>query len=393
MKELEEIVGAEFVTLQDGIVHVAPATTEEVSAVMKQCAHKVLVMSPRGGSTKVAWGNPVAASVVLDTRRLSGVREHVWQDMTATVGAGTTWAGLEEALAQHGQRVALDPVFAKSATVGGVIATNDGGSLRMRYGALRDLVLGMTVVLADGTIAKSGGKVVKNVAGYDLPKLLTGSFGTLGVVTEVTFRLHPLQAQEQTWTLRAADVRVLAEIAQKIVTGAMSVESLQLRNEVKGFALDVRFATGAESLAEHDVRLRSFAESAVMTPSDAGVWAEREALFGIAGATVLKVTCLPSKMAAVVEGFAGVGARCVADAVGIVTVALLGRADGIVELIEDLRSRLARDGGMVVVLRAADGMNAERWGGSPPAIEVMRAIKREFDPLNILNPGTFVGGI
>lgn len=393
MKMFEEIVGAEHVTEREGVLYVAPASTEEVSAVLKRCAEAGLVVSARGGGTKYLWGNAVAAQVVLETRRLAGIREHVWQDMTATVGAGTTWQELEQALAAHGQRVALDALFAGSATVGGVIATNDSGSLRMRYGSLRDLVLGMTIVLADGTIARSGGKVVKNVAGYDLPKLLTGSFGTLGVITEVTFRLHPLQTSTKTWTLRAADVRVLAEVAQKIVTGAMSVESLQMRNEVNGFVLDVRFATLPESLAEHEARLRAFAGDTTMAAGGDEVWAERETLFGIPGATVLKVTSLPAKMAAIVDGFSRVGARCVADAVGIVTVALLGKPDGIAALIEDLRARLRADGGMVVVLRAADGMNAERWGGSPPAIEVMRAIKREFDPKNVLNPGTFVGGI
>lgn len=393
MKALEEIVGAEHLTEREGVLHVSPASTEEVSQVLAQCAQAGLVVSARGGSTKYAWGNPVAARVILETRRLAGIREHVWQDMTATVGAGTTWGAMQQALVAHGQRVALDALFAKQATVGGVIATNDSGSLRMRYGSLRDLVLGMTIVLSDGTVARSGGKVVKNVAGYDLPKLLTGSFGTLGVITEVTFRLHPLQTSTQTWTLRAAEIRTLAEVAQKIVNGAMSVESLQMRNESDGFALDVRFATLPESLAEHEARLRTYASAATMTSSDETVWAEHEALFGIAGATVLKVTCLPAKMAAVVDGFSRVGARCVADAVGIVTVALLGKPDGVTALIEDLRSRLAADGGMAVVLCAGDGMKAERWGGSPPAIEVMRAIKREFDAKNILNPGTFVGGI
>ncbi len=124
--------------------------------------------------------------------RFDRVLEHTWQDLTCTVQAGCTWQSLQDALAQHGQFVALDPLWPERATVGGIIASNDSGSLRLRYGSLRDLVIGMTVVLADGTVAQVGGKVVKNVAGYDLHKLLIGAFGTLGVITEVTFRLHAI---------------------------------------------------------------------------------------------------------------------------------------------------------------------------------------------------------
>ena len=131
------------------------------------------------------------------------LREHAWHDMTCTVDAGFPWAEMQRALQQHGQMVALDPLWPQRATVGGVVACNDSGSLRLKYGGLRDLIIGMTVVLADGAIAKSGGKVVKNVAGYDIHKLMTGSFGTLGVVAQVSFRLHPVEEHARTWTFAA----------------------------------------------------------------------------------------------------------------------------------------------------------------------------------------------
>ena len=137
--------------------------------------------------------------------RLAALREHTWQDLTCTVEAGCTWSSLQSGLAQHAQQVALDPLWPERATIGGAIATNDSGSLRLRYGSLRDLVIGMTIVLADGTIAKTGGKVVKNVAGYDLHKLMIGAFGTLGVVTEVTFRLHAIPKHTETLTFGAAN--------------------------------------------------------------------------------------------------------------------------------------------------------------------------------------------
>jgi glycolate oxidase FAD binding subunit len=400
MQNFASIVGPEHVTEDSGIVTVSPASTDETAAVMRLCSEHTLVVTPRGGGTKLGWGNPVSPQVILDTRRLSGVREHSWQDLTATVGAGTPWAAMRKALADHSQCVALDPLFRTPATVGGIIATNDSGSLRMRYGSLRDLVIGMTIVLADGTIARSGGKVVKNVAGYDLPKLLTGSFGTLGIITEATFRLHPVHPHSETWTIRSGDVHSLASLQQKLFAAAMSIESLQMRNDDEGFALDVRFASLPEVLREHEQRLRQLCGALVLSKAEDDVWLARESLFENPDATILKITALPSKMSAILQGFQSlsanrINAACVADAVGIVTVALIAPPAQNAAVIDDLRARLRGDGGMVVILRPSSNLSEDidRWGGSPPAIEVMRAVKREFDPDRLLNPGKFVGGI
>jgi len=400
MPDLASVVGPEHVTEDSGITTVSPASTDETASIMRLCSEHKLVVTPRGGGTKLGWGNPVTPQVIVDTTRLSGVREHSWQDLTATVGAGTTWVAMNDALATHGQRVALDPAFASHATVGGIIANNDGGSLRMRYGSLRDLVIGMTIVLADGTIARSGGRVVKNVAGYDLPKLLTGSFGTLGIITEVTFRLHPVQAHSETWAVRSDAAQPLAALQQQLLGAAMSIESLQMRTEDDGFALDVRFASLPEVLREHEERLRKLCGPLALSTSANDVWQARETLFDKPDATILKVTALPSKMSPILQGFqslnsTGNNAICVADAVGIITVALATPPAQSATIIDDLRARLRGDGGMVVILRAGSNLpgDVDRWGGSPPAIEVMRAVKREFDPDRLLNPGKFVGGI
>jgi glycolate oxidase FAD binding subunit len=213
----------------------------------------------------------------------------------------------------------------------------------------------------------------------------------------VTFRLHPVQAGAQTWTVRSGDVRVLAALQQKLLDAAMSIESLQMRSDDEGFALDVRFASLPEVLREHEVRLREMCGALEVMESGEDVWQAQERLFAVECETVLKVTVLPTKIAAVLEGFAalkGAGeasAVCVADASGIVTVALTACAEHAAAIVEDLRSRVRGEGGMVVVLRGDVGL--ERWGGSPPAIAVMRAVKEEFDPLRLLNPGKFVGGI
>src|SRR6201999_1394576 len=165
-------------------------------------------------------------------------REHTWQDMTCSVEAGCTWASLQSALAQHGQFVALDPLWPERATVGGIVATNDSGSLRLKYGPLRDLIIGMTVVLADGTIAKTGGKVVKNVAGYDLHKLMTGAFGTLGVIAEVTFRVHALPTNVEYFSLVSLKPEPLANLLLQLIASQFSLHTLQLRIDADSFQLD-----------------------------------------------------------------------------------------------------------------------------------------------------------
>lgn len=396
LTELRKIVGEEHARETNGRVAVFPASTEEVSALLKFANAQKLVVTATGGGTKLAWGAPVATQLELHTSRLNGVLEHSWGDLTATVAAGTPWSSMQETLAQHGQRVALDPAHASHATVGGVLATNDSGTLRMRYGSLRDLVIGMTIVLADGTIARAGGKVVKNVAGYDLPKLLTGSFGTLGIITEATFRLHAVQPHVLTFTVRSTDIAALADLMSAVLKTGLSLEQMQLRTEALNFALDLQLASVPESLAEQEQQLRALAPSLSFESADADIFSAREKLFG-GNATVLKIMALSTKLAAIVAGVAALSqlpdyeAACVADPVGIVTVRLSTAPEQTRDIVADLRERLASSGGAVVTLENNAGLDP--WGASPAAIDVMRSIKQEFDPQRILNPGKFVGGI
>lgn len=437
MQEFIDILGDDVsrISVAGALLVLTPHNTEEVSAILKVCNKHQIPVLPSGGSTKSTWGERThtmehfhreprqGSKVVLNLHSLDGVTEHSWQDLTATVRAGTRWEDMQKMLAAHGQRVAIDPIEPERAHVGGILATNDTGTLRMKYGSLRDLIIGITVVLADGTIARSGGKVVKNVAGYDLPKLFTGSFGTLGVITEATFRLHPLPRQTATFTVRAADVAPLADLMTGVLKSSLSLEQMQLRNEPLGYALDLQFASLPEVLAEVETRLRALAGALSIASADGDVFRSRERLFTTNPnyTTVLKITALPNKLAALVAGIAHLNslpnhtAFCVADPVGIVTVALditdpdadpnhraaipasatpTGNPVKLAEIVDDLRSRLAASGGSVTVLRAGHlPHTVDPWGVPPPAIEVMRAVKNEFDPQHILNAGKFVGGI
>src|SRR6202158_2800199 len=196
---------------------IEPGTERELAEILRLSNEARLAVIPRGGGTKLAWGNlPARADLILSTARMTEIIEHAWADLTVTVEAGCTVQRLQETLGQHGQRLALDALWPEKATVGGVLSTNDSGALRLRFGALRDLIIGVTIALPDGPLASSGGKVVKNVAGYDLSKLATGALGTLGVITRAVFRVHPLPKETRTLTCACDDVAD----AQRLVLAA-----------------------------------------------------------------------------------------------------------------------------------------------------------------------------
>jgi glycolate oxidase FAD binding subunit len=383
---------------EDGLAVALPSTVEQVAAVTRAANEHGFAVEIAGAGTKRGWSNPVLADMVLGTARLTGVREHRWQDLTATVGAGTPWAMMQRELAEHGQFVALDPLWPEQATVGGVVATNDSGALRLKYGSLRDLIIGMTIVLADGTIAKSGGKVVKNVAGYDLHKLMTGAFGTLGVIAEVTFRLHPLPAQTRMWGVTSRDPDVLGFLMMKMLDSQLSVQAIQMRGSKQGCALDVELASQPDVVAQQaerlDVLARGFGGSCEIQ-QEAARWqfGVREHLFDFD--VVVKITMLPSAIPALVREAIALGGSVVAQATGIM---LAGFSDAAAaNAIADLDEFVGRAGGSMTILKA-NTQEAPTWtvaqrkrGDKVP--ELMRAVKKQFDAKRTLNPGRLVGGV
>ncbi|HZL52323.1 MAG TPA: FAD-binding oxidoreductase [Terracidiphilus sp.] len=401
LAHLASIAGQEHTQLCGETVAVAAADAQQIAEILRFADANGIAVTAVGGGTKLGWGNPVEAGIRLDMKRMNTVREHPWQDMTCTVEAGCNWAEMQKELAQNRQTVALDPLWPELVTVGGVVAANDGGSLRLKYGGLRDLIIGMTIVLADGTIAKTGGKVVKNVAGYDLHKLMTGSFGTLGVITEVNFRLHPVEVHARTWTATATDAARFAEPLRGLLDSQMTPSAVQVRVREQECALDVRIAALPECMDDHAGRLQKLFGQIELSETSENVWQARQKLFAIEGAVVLKVSLLPSDVCPVTTELQQWAARedaeisIVAQAPGLMAVALKSSPDAAIALIKHLRGRLHGSGGSVVAQQFPEALRdgLDVWGCDSNALPLMREIKRRFDPNRILNPGRFVGNI
>jgi glycolate dehydrogenase FAD-binding subunit len=398
---LGAIIGQEYAYTREELIAVSPADARQIAEVLRFANGNGLAVTPAGGGTKSAWGSPVAAHIQLKTERMQSVREHSWQDMTCTVDAGCTWAALQAELKRHGQMVSLDPLWPDRATVGGIVAVSDSGTLRLKYGGLRDLIIGMTIVLANGTIAKTGGKVVKNVAGYDLHKLMTGSFGTLGVIAEVNFRLHPLEEHVRTWSAAARDEKQFDAAFRALLDSQIVPSSVQIRADNVQCSVDIRIAAVPECLDKHALELEKIFRGFSLREPEENVWKARQDLFDANHAVIVKASVLPGEVCAhsadlqqhaAANGFE---IHVVAQANGLITAAFGAASDAVIACIENLRKKVHASGGSVVVLQLPDELRSrlDVWGGEFTALPLMREIKRRFDPKRILNPCRFVGNI
>ncbi|MEZ7129975.1 FAD-binding oxidoreductase [Nonomuraea sp. AD125B] len=360
-----------------------PENVEEVAAVLRACAERDLAVVPAGGGTKLHWGAPPErCDVRLDLSRLDKVLEHAAGDLVVRAQAGVTMGALAAALADEGQELAVDAP--EDATVGGTLATGAAGPRAFRYGTPRDLLIGVTVVLADGTIARSGGKVVKNVAGYDLGKLFTGSYGTLGVIAEATFRLHPLPAARR-WVCAEVEAADLPGIAAALAASQAEPSAAEVeRPEPDARPVLAVLAEGAaaESRAAALRELVGGGEISDAPPPWWGLVPRDE--------TLVEARFPATGLAAVLEAAerAGLALR---GSVLSGRVLLVPAEPVEAEVLAGLRRRVEAGGGRVNVL-AAPRAGLDRWG-QVSALPLMRRVKERFDPGRRMSPGRFVGGI
>ena len=393
---------------------VYPSTEEEIGEIIA-CADKnrwrVLAC---GNGSKISWGGLAKnVDVIISTNRLNRIVEHAIGDLTLTVEAGAKFADIQEIVTKERQFIALDPAYYQTATIGGIVATADAGSLRQRYGGVRDMLLGISFVRYDGKIAKAGGRVVKNVAGYDLMKLFTGSFGTLGIISQVTFRLYPMPEASQTVMLiGAADSIAEANkilLASALTPVAIDLLSTELVNSLglgKGICLITRFQSVSESVQEQSNRLLEVGQklgllgSSVSGNDEANLWQRlKDSMWKVDTelAIACKIGVLPTTAVTTLAQLDNLAP----ESIGLIHASSglgLFRFDSSQlssETILKMRNFCQLNKGYLTILEAPLAWKKELdiWGYSGNALDVMRKIKQQFDPDNIFSPHRFVAGI
>lgn len=400
-----------------------PKTQDELVEAVA-CAHiNRWVMMPMGSGSKLHWGGlaqPV--QVLVSTSRLTQIIDHAIGDLTITAEAGATFGAIAHTLHQANQQLGIDPAYPDRATLGGIIATGSTGSLRQRYGSVRDMLIGISFVRADGTLAKAGGRVVKNVAGYDLMKLMTGSYGTVGIISQCTFRVYP-QAETSKTVVLTGDANAIQSLAATVLASSLTpqrfdlisaplIRALGLRRESRPqssthLGLLVQFQSLAISVDQQVQQMMTLAaahsipaecldgepETALWkqlreqmdnAPTDVPITCKMGVLANQAAATLAKLPeLLPVEAIAQIHASSGLG-----------TVRLEGGAIAPQSVLR-LRQWCESHNGFLTVLEAPPlwKQQIDVWGYPGNALSVMQRIKQQFDPNSLLNPARFVGDI
>ena len=383
---------------------VIPDTVEQLSAVVSKLHHDRIAMVPMGSGSKLAWGAPVSQpAVFVSTEHLNKIVDHAIGDLTVTAQAGIKFDALQAILQQSGQFLAIDPSY-PSGTIGGIVATGDSGALRHRYNSVRDMVLGVEFVRSDGKIVKAGGRVVKNVAGYDLMKLLTGSYGTLGILSQITVRLYPNQEASQT-ILLAGDPEILQRAIQGILSSGLtpsamdllSLGTMKVLNLGSSMGLLIQFQGLTESVQEQCDRVLELGKSLFLNAEiqaiDQLLWNQVSHSLSqsmVQGEVVCKwavrsnqtVSTLLQVQAMVPDTIARFH---VSGGLGQLQL----KADVTSDVVQKIRSICELNGGFLSILMAPSNLKSELdiWGFRGNSGSWMRSIQQQFDPLNILSPG------
>lgn len=409
-----------------GRVIIYPTTEEEIAAVLSYANGSGKRLSVAGAGTKRGFGGMTEqADILLSLSNYKGIVEHTVGDMTLTVKAGTPFRELQEYLASHNQKIALDPSWPEEATIGGVVAANESGPKRLGYGSARDVVIGLRMVYPDGTIIRAGGKVVKNVAGYDMNKLFIGSMGTLGVISEVTVKLRPLPKYEslvlvsfpegKTEEIRSFAVTLLDSAVEPVSLECLSPSLAESLIGQKSAALAISFEDVESSVHYQEEFVKRIQPAnttmTILPKQEAQVFwnefynispngtantfsqeTETSLKIGVVNLDVLhvmkEIELLQDTHNIAAQAHGGLGH-------GLCQVHLKGASDDILSAIDQLRAFAARLGGYVVVkhLPLALRQKIDVWGETPSSFFLLKGIKEKVDPNNVLNHKRFVGGI
>jgi glycolate oxidase FAD binding subunit len=402
----------------------SPRDASELAQMLAQCNTEGCAVVPWGGGTLQHLGNsPARYDAVLQTALLNHVVEYAFDDLTATFGAGMTLAGIDRVLGEQGQFLPLDVPHPERATIGGVLAAGANGPLRLRYGSARDYMLGNRFATVDGKIIKAGSKVVKNVAGYELHKVQVGAFGTLGILTEATFKLFPKPPAEMTvhatfenvgdacaavpeiWNLATPPLAIellnadAAQLAAPALAGAWHV--------IARFGGSPATMTAARDLCILTVT-QGGARSAVPVEQPATLWRALADLpadlrGGAADGLLVRASIPPAELYPAIQALDELAQihqlppprLCAHAAVAVIYAAFNGADAALYALVPQLRARLHALRGHLVVENGSPALKARVgvWDDVGASLKLMQSLKRKFDPNNILNPGRFVGGI
>ncbi|MGL5032382.1 MAG: FAD-binding oxidoreductase [Microcystaceae cyanobacterium] len=390
---------------------IAPSEVAQLTEILQESAQQKYKLLAMGAGSKLNWGGLVShCDRVISTRNLNQLLDHAISDLTVTVEAGVKLTDLQAILKPHRQFLPIDPAYPEQSTVGGIMATADAGSWRQRYGGLRDLVLGFSFVRWDGQIAKAGSKVVKNVAGYDLMKLFTGSYGTLGIITQITFRLYPLPEMSQTLWF-SGEVEKIALLAQNLrrsglaptradILSSKVAKSLELGENL---GLLVRFQNIPESVSEQVEQLISMARAIALTHTDfteekeANLWQSLQNQMTVpptSESITCKIGIKPDQAISFLAQSTDLAQIHLNTGLGRLNLTF---ADGnkTISYLSQQRQLCQKNQGFLSVLAAPKYLKQQfdPWGYNGNSLDLMKKIKQQFDPHNLLNPGRFVGDI
>ena len=376
-----------------------PDSAEAVSSILQWASQEKLSVLVRGAGTKLGWGRaPRSLDVLISTAKLDKLIAHRHGDLTATVQAGASLASVNGLLARHRQWIPLDPPWADRATIGGLVATNDSGPRRHRYGAPRDLIIGVELARADGVVAKGGGIVVKNVAGYDLPRLMTGSFGALGVILTATFKLYPLTETSRTVVARCSRTAELGALAGRLLASQLTPTAVEFATHP--LRLLIRFESIAASVEQQSqaaaaMMMEAGLDATILAGDDEDrLWNELQSVAADESRALVKVSVLPSELPATLDAIgrlAGPERHAAAGraGAGVFLLSLSGDSEFQKRVVEGLRQMLPAGKGSAVVVRGSASLKNQLdvWGPIGDSLPLMQAVKQQFDPAGLLSPG------